>query len=165
MHALLQQRDQAFPSSDKWVLQEACNRNALQHGGTFKNALARKLDDVITSVFSGVIAFIDQFSNLNLMRNDANCNSSIVNFWLTVFNTSDVMPFKYGAPVNVSSHLKEFECNLPFFWIIKEAFDAQWDTAEGLAQAGTERMNFCSEFICFICMFLHRCQNILFKLM
>ena len=134
IHSLLQQRDQAFPSSEKWVLHEACNRNALQHGGTFRNALSRKLDDVIISVFSGVITFIDQFSNLNLIRNDGSC-TPVAAFWLAVFNASDVMSFKYGTPINTSINFKDFECKLPFFWIIKEAFDTQWDTAQSIVQA------------------------------
>lgn len=144
IHDLLQQRDQVVPSSDQWVLHEACNRNALQHRGTFKNALARKLDDVIIPIFSGVITFIDQFSNLNLIRKDHSCTTA-TDFWLAMFNASNVMSFKYGAPVNMADNFKEFDCKLPFFWIIKEAFDVQWDTAESVAQKGMENLfSFCT---------------------
>lgn len=53
--------------SDKWVLEEACNRNSLQCDGTFQNVLGRKFDDEIIPLFANILSFIDCYSNLEIL--------------------------------------------------------------------------------------------------
>ena len=67
MKALLKERDELI-SESHWVLTEALNGRNLQSGGTFQNVLSRRLDEVFIPVFAAVIVFIDQYSNLNLVK-------------------------------------------------------------------------------------------------
>lgn len=39
----------------------------LQGGGTFQNVLKRRLDEVFVPIFSAILVFIDQYSNLSLV--------------------------------------------------------------------------------------------------
>ncbi len=64
---LLKERDE-IKNDKEWVLNEALNGRHLQSGGTFQNVLTRRLDEVIIPLFAAIIAFIDQYSNLNLVN-------------------------------------------------------------------------------------------------
>ncbi len=64
---LLKERDE-IKNDKEWVLDEALNGRHLQSGGTFQNVLTRRLDEVIIPLFAAIIAFIDQYSNLNLVN-------------------------------------------------------------------------------------------------
>ena len=63
---LLQERETI--SKSEWVLDEALSAKKLQSGGTFQNVLKRKLDEVVVPIFAAILAFIDQYSNLSLLR-------------------------------------------------------------------------------------------------
>lgn len=63
---LLKEREEIYNDTE-WVLTEALNGRNLQSGGTFQNVLSRRLDEVVTPIFSALIAFVDQYSNLNLI--------------------------------------------------------------------------------------------------
>ena len=52
----------------EWVLKEALNGRKLQIGGTFQNVLERRLNEVIVPIFAAILSFIDQYSNLDLMK-------------------------------------------------------------------------------------------------
>ncbi len=101
---------------------------SLQHGGTFRNALSRKFDDVITPIFSEIIASIDQNYNLDLI--DPNSTSpSLSQFWLSMFrefsfNYEDMITPREEVPTG-----GDYKCELPFSWLVHEAVDSQWDNA------------------------------------
>ena len=99
---------------------EAMSGRKLQNGGTFRNVLARRIDEVITPQFAKVIAHIDQYCNLDLL--DAE-KLDISKFWLDMFNLS-------GGKIDFSSESTgkimintDFSCQLPFSWIIKDTID------------------------------------------
>ena len=65
---MLREKEETIASDKEWVLNEALNGVKLQNGGTFQNVLTRRLDEVITVIFSAILSFIGQYSNLDLMK-------------------------------------------------------------------------------------------------
>ena len=136
---MLKKRDEIVGFDKDWVLNEALDCRRLQQGGTFRNSLTRRLDEVIIPIFAAVIAFCDQYCNLNLVRG-INENDSVLRFWLSMFKNSDVVLFNYeDMATNPKSDIgggkasEDFECKMPFFWIIKEAIDSIWNSVSNNA--------------------------------
>ena len=124
-----------------WVIKEAMDAKSLQHGGTFRNVLSRKVDKVVIPIFSEIIGSIDQNYNLNLIE-AKNEESPLSQFWLSMFSESRIMQFDYesmstprlqvpGVGARMSG--EDFMCQLPFSWIIYESVDSQLDNARSLA--------------------------------
>ena len=127
---MLLKRDEVVGFDKNWVLNEALDCRRLQQSGTFRNSLTRRLDEVITPIFAAVIAYCDQYCNLNLAKHGRDSNS-VSKFWLSMFRNSEVILFNYeDMATNPKSDLgggsvsEEFKCQMPFFWIIKEAVDS-----------------------------------------
>ncbi len=138
---VLQQRDQTWEGEKKWVIKEAMNPRSLQHGGTFRNALSRRVDEVIVPIFSEIIASIDQNYNLDLV-DPKNDNFPSSEFWLSMFRESGVMQFNYTDMITPREQVpglggrkagEDYKCELPFSWLIHEAVDSQWDNAKSFA--------------------------------
>ena len=49
--SVLKERDKIVQERE-WVLMEAMNEKRLQCGGTFRNVLSRKLDEVVVPIFA-----------------------------------------------------------------------------------------------------------------
>ena len=139
--SVLQQRDHVWEADKQWVLNEAMDPRKLHNGGTFRNVLARKIDDVIIPIFSEIIASMDRNYNLDLI-NPRGENTPLCQFWLKMFGRPKIMQFSYvemmtpreKVPgVGGRRSVEDFKCQLPFSWIIKEAVDAQWDNAKSSA--------------------------------
>ncbi len=64
---LLKQREEFHEKSD-WVLREARDETSLQTGGTFQNVLARKIDAAIVPIFANILALVDCYYNLEIIR-------------------------------------------------------------------------------------------------
>lgn len=129
MHRILKKRDE-IADIDNWVLNEALDLRRRQHSGTFCSSLTRKLDEVIIPIFAEVIAFCDQYCNLNLIHSLE--NDAITKLWISIFKHPDIIAFNYDDIITnprSSMHLINenaadcFECQLPFFWLIKDAID------------------------------------------
>ncbi len=138
---VLEERDQIREDEKEWVVKEAMNPKSLQHGGTFRNALSRKVDEVIIPIFSEILASIDQNYNLDLIdpRND---NIPLSQFWLSMFRECGVMQFNYTDMITPREQVpgvggrkagEDYKCELPFSWLIHEAVDSQWDNAKSSA--------------------------------
>ena len=134
---VLQQRDDVREDEKQWVIKEAMNPKSLQHGGTFRNVLSRKVDDVVIPIFSEILASIDQNYNLNLIDPKRE-NPSLSQFWLKMFMDSQIMQFNYLHMVTTREQVpglggrksgEDFVCDLPFSWLIFEAVSGLWDNA------------------------------------
>ena len=121
-------------------MNEAMNARKLQHGGTFRNALSRKVDEVVTPIFAEIIASIDRNYNLDLI-DPKKGDSPISQFWMSIFSDSSIMEFNYkdmAMPreqvpgVGGRKAKEDFRCELPFSWLIYDAVDSQWDNAKSL---------------------------------
>lgn len=132
---VLEERELIRSDEKEWVVNEAMNAKNLQHGGTFRNVLSRKIDDVVIPIFSEIIAIIDQNFNLNLI-DPKNENTPLSQFWLNMFRDLSIMQFNYADMVTAREHVpgvggrkagEDFKCELPFSWLIHEAVDSLWD--------------------------------------
>ena len=138
---MLQERDETWDTEKEWVIKEAMNPRSLQHGGTFRNALSRKVDEVIIPIFSEIIASIDQNYNLDLI-DPKNDDFPLSQFWLSIFRECGVMQFNYVDMVIPREQVpgvggrkagEDYKCELPFSWKIYEAVNSQWDNAKSSA--------------------------------
>lgn len=64
---LLEQGENIDRYSD-WVIKVACDKRSLQSGGTFQNALARKIDEVLIPFFANILSFVDCYYNLDIIH-------------------------------------------------------------------------------------------------
>ena len=140
IYELLKEREKIREDEKNWVLNEALNAKKLQSRGTFRNVITRELDEVIIPIFAEIIALIDHNYNLDLV-NPKTCNTPVTQFWLAMFHNRQVMHFSY-ADMSVREQVpgiggrlaeEEFRCQLPFSWLVQEAFEAQWDSAKSVA--------------------------------
>lgn len=146
---VLEERDQVRTDEKEWVINEAMNAKNLQHGGTFRNVLSRRVDDVVIPVFSEIIAIIDQNFNLDLI-DPKNESTLLSQFWLSMFRDSSIMQFNYSDMVTPREHVpgvggrksgEDFKCELPFSWLIHEAVDSLWGTARSSAGVYITKIN------------------------
>ena len=137
IYRLLQEREADRPDLSEWVLSEALNASKLEVGGTFRNVLARKIDEVVIPVFAKIIASVDRNYNLDLI-NPKGEDLPLSEFWLAMFRDPKVQQLKYSEMVQgdkvpglgVRKLDQDFKCQLPFFWLVKDAVDSQWDNAK-----------------------------------
>ncbi len=124
IHMALVQRENDRIDEKDWVLDEAMSGRKLQSGGTFRNVLARRIDEVITPYFAVIIAHCDQNSNLNLL-NPKNIDSSVSKLWLTMFKfTGESIDFTLLAEGKTVINT-DFCCKFPFSWFVKDVVEAQ----------------------------------------
>ena len=131
IHRILQQRDEMMQDTE-WVLGEAMSGKRLQSGGTFRNVLSHKLDEVIIPIFAEVLTFVGHYSNLELLRRDSPAH--IHRIWLNVFRNQEFCKFSYAEMVTRSAGVGQrmslavaFHCQFPFFWLLKEVVDSLCD--------------------------------------
>ena len=138
---ILQQRDDVRLDEKQWVVKEAMNPKSLQHGGTFRNVLSRKVDEVVIPIFSEIISIIDQNYNLNLIDPKKE-NTPLSQFWLQIFSDAQLMQFNYTDMVAPREQIpglggrksgEDFMSELPFSWLVFEAVNSQWDNARSAA--------------------------------
>ena len=144
IYRLLQEREAYRPDLSEWVLSEALNARRLEVGGTFRNVLGRKIDEVVIPVFAKIIASIDRNYNLDLTNSEAE-DSPLSQFWLAMFHNPKIQQLKYsemvqGDKVPELGVSQDFKCQLPFFWLIKDAVDSQWDNAKTCAGMYNNKM-------------------------
>ena len=141
IYQLLCEREADRPDLSDWVLREALNTSKLEVGGTFRNVLARKIDEVVIPIFSKIIGCIDCNCNIDLISGSEESLMTIrCEFWIAVFSDPGVFHLKYSEMVQGNTVVgrivnQQFKCQMPFFWLIKEAIDSVEDDAR--SRAGT----------------------------
>ena len=134
---LLQKED--VEQDEEWVLDEAMNGKKLQSGGTFRNVLSRKLDEVITPIFAEVLQFVDHYCNLDLVRKSS--PPHVRQLWLSAFGCQELCHFSYEE-MRVGGQRKslanEFCCQFPFFWLVRDVVDSHWDNTVSITGSVTE---------------------------
>ena len=127
IHHALRQREEARVDEKDWVVDEAMNPRKLQNGGTFRNVLARRIDEAITPFFAKIISCIDQNCNLDLLAEPKQQTSTLSQFWLAMFKLIKIDFSESVAKGRTTLLVKsDFHCHFPFSWIVKEAIDTLW---------------------------------------
>lgn len=95
------------------------NLQHLQDSGSFRNALIKSFDAALIPIFSGIIAFIDQYSNLELLtpQIDFENDKPAPKLWLELYSSNQVCDtiLHLKVPHYTTSN---FKCSFPFSWII-----------------------------------------------
>ena len=134
MLALLKQKEKDESGDDNWACNEALSAKKLQHGGTFRNALARKVDEMLIPLFAEIIAFIDFNYNLDLVV--SNPVSDVYKLWIMMFRSTQLCNLNYSdIAANAREHIpgagsllsgSNFRCRLPFSWVIRNTISTEW---------------------------------------
>ena len=134
MLGLLKQKEGDEREDDNWACNEALSAKKLQHGGTFRNALARKIDEMLIPLFAEIIAFIDFNYNLDLVV--LNPDPDVYKLWITMFRSNELCNLNYSdIAANAREHIpgagsllsdSNFHCHLPFSWVIRNTINTEW---------------------------------------
>ena len=138
--SVLKERDELM-NDREWVLKEAMSGKKLQSGGTFRNVLSRKLNEVVVPIFAKILAAIDHYSNLNIVGH-TNPSHRLHQLWLEIFKNHSLCSFSFeqmtggehilGVGGKRATLYDEFKCRFPFFWLIKEVMDSLMDHAKAV---------------------------------
>ena len=144
---LLQEREERMgdENATDWVKKEAFNPNGIQAGGTFRHSLWLKIVNIVTPIFSEIIASIDVDANLNLLTDST--ETWIAELWMKIFSSSQLLHLCYQdfispngqqlrqrVRVHGSGHQGHFfQAKFPFSKLIKDAVDVMMEEAKHLA--------------------------------
>ena len=147
---VLQERDSIMPDSKNWVFLESVESKKLRQGGTFRNCLSRKFDEVIVPIFAEILSTIDKNYNLSLIHDEPDQSTLIAQLWLGIFANKQICKFSYNdiaiknqqqqdnyrirvPGIGALLALPDYRCKFPFSWLVKDTIDSQWDNATALA--------------------------------
>uniref|UniRef100_A0A672LBL4 RING-type E3 ubiquitin transferase n=1 Tax=Sinocyclocheilus grahami TaxID=75366 RepID=A0A672LBL4_SINGR len=135
LHSLLMAHDQNTISGKSWVSKEALNIDALQEGGTFRHALWRRVQAVVTPFLAQLVSIIDRDCNLDLLL-DRNADESLRKLWLEIFGDVKLLNVPYTSLDNNSEKTilvqnyiavdSNVGCTMPFSWRIKDHLEELW---------------------------------------
>lgn len=134
IHRLLLERENNQPELSEWILSEALDISKLEVGGTFRNVLARKIDEIVIPVLAKIISCVDRYYNLDHVI-PKSTQSELSDFWLSMFREPEIMQLKYYEVVQGDKipsgkklgHYGSFKCQMPFFWFISESVESCGD--------------------------------------
>ncbi|KAL1265130.1 hypothetical protein QQF64_003157, partial [Cirrhinus molitorella] len=136
LHFLLTTHDENTISAKSWVSKEALNTDALQEGGTFRHALWRRVQAVVTPFLAQLVSIIDRDCNLDLLL-DRNSEESLKKLWLDIFGDFKLLNVPYTRmesnsetkTILVQNYIavnRNMGCTLPFSWRIKDCLEELW---------------------------------------
>uniref|UniRef100_A0A8C1YEU9 RING-type E3 ubiquitin transferase n=1 Tax=Cyprinus carpio TaxID=7962 RepID=A0A8C1YEU9_CYPCA len=135
LHSLLMAHDESTISAKSWVSKEALNIDALQEGGTFRHALWRRIQAVVTPFLAQLFSIIDRDCNLDLLL-DRNSDESLRKLWLEIFGDVKLLHVPYTRLDNNSEKMilvqnyiavdSDVGCTMPFSWRIKDYLEELW---------------------------------------
>ncbi|XP_071287737.1 E3 ubiquitin-protein ligase RNF213-like isoform X2 [Agelaius tricolor] len=131
LSSLLKRQEENSLHLKNWVFREACNLSALQEAGTFRHALWKRVQKVVTPFLALLIAVIDRNGNLELMaRAGANW---VTNLWMFIFNDTKFLSVGKNSPqreiIVVQNNMMVSAGagnEMPFSWRIKEYLEEMW---------------------------------------
>lgn len=124
-------RDQEIGSEltqHEWIYKEAIDMKSLQKAGTFRNALLRKLDQLITGIFAEIIAYVNRYDNLLVLTESGKLHLQYLWFDIftsehlcqrTILKASSSPRSEFSSVQSVDDHY--FTCQFPFSWAIFSA--------------------------------------------
>ncbi|XP_048046866.1 E3 ubiquitin-protein ligase rnf213-alpha isoform X2 [Megalobrama amblycephala] len=136
IYSLLMAHDENTISAKSWVSKEALNIDALQEGGTFRHALWRRVQAVVTPFLAQLVSVIDRDCNLDLLL-DTNSEESLKKLWLNIFGDVKLLNVPYTSVKNnsemktilVQNYIavdRNMGCTMPFSWRIKDCLEDLW---------------------------------------
>ena len=150
INSILQERDAIIPDSKNWVFLESVESKKLRQGGTFRNCLSKKFDEVIMPIFAKILGAVDKNYNLSLIHDAPNQSTLVAKLWLGIFANKQICTFSYNDVVLKNQQQQQhnyrirvpgigtllaspdYRCEFPFSWVVKDTIDSQWDNATAL---------------------------------
>ncbi|XP_061079146.1 E3 ubiquitin-protein ligase rnf213-alpha [Conger conger] len=132
LHTLLVTND-GKASPKNWVIIEASNIDALQEGGTFRHALWKRIQAVVTPLLAQLVAVADCDYNLDLLL-DCNSAEPVRKLWLDIFSDEKLLEVPFAAVDRnsesktilvqscITAHLGS-GCSLPFSWRVRDILE------------------------------------------
>ncbi|KAJ8251476.1 hypothetical protein GJAV_G00221750, partial [Gymnothorax javanicus] len=140
LHSLLVTYDGKSFSSKNWVIHEASNIDALQEGGTFRHALWKRVQAVVTPLLAQLVSVADRDYNLNLLLDD-NSGSPVRKLWLDIFKDEKLLEIPFfvadrnaeSKTIQVQSYITPHlgvGCSMPFSWRVRDFLEELWVHAQ-----------------------------------
>lgn len=125
MYNALKERESIRVDEQDWIVLQAMNPRRLHNGVTFRNVLAHQINEVLTTYFTEIVAEIDQRSNLDLLADHCEEGMPLNSFWLSMFRQINIEFVSHGQRKLKITVVNDFQCKLPFSWIVKDGVDGQ----------------------------------------
>ncbi len=121
--------------SKLWLFNEAAKLTNVIKYGTLKNSCINYIENRLSHLFSGMIALVDTYNNLDLL--DESNDKWLAEIWIEMFNNEQIINFEYEKYflqsnnkekheficVSKELNIKGLKLKLPFSWIIKQYLD------------------------------------------
>jgi len=138
--AVLREMDDKIPQAKEWAFKVALNHS--QISGTFRNALSRRLDEILLPILAKIIGLCDKNYNLTIIHK--NCGnekivSPIAKIWLEIMSDRNLCNITYedvftesvkkqrtlipGIGASRSDHF--YKCQFPFSWICRSVINSR----------------------------------------
>ncbi|XP_074397014.1 E3 ubiquitin-protein ligase RNF213 isoform X2 [Zonotrichia albicollis] len=131
LSSLLKKQEENSLHPENWVFREASNLSALQEAGTFRHALWKRVQDVVTPFLALLIAVIDRNGNLELLARAG--TNWVTNLWMFIFNDTKFLSVGRNSPqpeiIVVQNNMTvsaDAGNEMPFSWRIKEYLEEMW---------------------------------------
>lgn len=145
MKLILQQieKEQGVTLSNRWYLEEAQNKKHLEHGGTFRNTLTLKMEEILTPLLADCIKEVDVNCNLDLISVNCTTDAYITKVWMKMFNyffTSHSLEVDaiLGSTLTVST----FKCRMPFHWVLQSIVNSELEIHFKISSSGKSRISY-----------------------
>ncbi|XP_077976279.1 E3 ubiquitin-protein ligase rnf213-alpha-like isoform X2 [Styela clava] len=127
-----QREEQILLMGGDWITNEACNRESLQEGGTFRKTLWLCLKRHVSRMMAYIISISDRHDNLNLLLKTGE-TAWKAEMWLKIFQALPLSWSSIGGAreflITAPQHHKStIACTVPFSYELHEFFTNQWDT-------------------------------------
>uniref|UniRef100_UPI00398E3990 E3 ubiquitin-protein ligase rnf213-alpha-like isoform X1 n=2 Tax=Pristiophorus japonicus TaxID=55135 RepID=UPI00398E3990 len=150
LRSLLLKRDEESRNPTEWMVREASNLEALQEGGTFRHALWKRVQTVVTPFLAQIISVIDRDCNLKLLTDDTHIY--VRELWMNIFSDPNLLDVPYNrntftlqSEIVVHNDMKmdilEIGNVLPFSWRIKDYLDELWVQAQYMEGQTEKKLN------------------------
>ncbi|XP_039566699.1 E3 ubiquitin-protein ligase RNF213-like [Passer montanus] len=131
LSSLLKKQEENSLHPKNWVLREASNLSALEEAGSFRDALWKRVQKVVTPFLALLVAIIDRNGNLELLvRSGANW---VTKLWMFMFNDTKFLSSGKNSPqteiIVVQNNMMvsaDAGNEMPFSWRIKEYLEEMW---------------------------------------
>ncbi|KAM3672048.1 LOW QUALITY PROTEIN: E3 ubiquitin-protein ligase RNF213-like [Ammospiza maritima maritima] len=131
LSSLLKKQEENSLHPENWVFREASNLSALQEAGTFRHALWKRVQKVVTPFLALLIAVIDRNGNLELLARAG--TNWVTNLWMFIFNDTKFLSVGWNSPqpeiIMVQNNMivsADAGNEMPFSWRIKEYLEEMW---------------------------------------
>jgi E3 ubiquitin-protein ligase RNF213 len=123
-----------YQLAKNWIFKTGYLSNVIKFG-TLKNSCINHIENRLSHLFSGLVAFIDTNNNLDLLVDSK--KEWLADYWLNIFNNEQIIGIQYEnyylhsnnkekmefICLNNCNTLNDMKLKLPFSWLIKKFLD------------------------------------------